>query len=600
MKPRILNLFAALAVFATITPLSAQVPNLVSHQGRVAVNGVNFNGTGKFKFALVDTTGSTSYWSNDGTSNAGSEPVVSVSLPVTMGLYSVLLGDTVLPLDPPSTSTMAEMPASVFQNNDVRLRVWFNDGINGFQKLTPDQRLAPNGYLPDGAVSNNKLAAGAVGAANLAPGAVWKLDAPDGSPTGAVQVDNNGNLTFTGTIAGNGAGLTSINAANLTGSVPGATLTSVPSTSLTGIISEARLPAMVARTNVSNNFIGPQFVNGGFNASGTAVLGAVGIGTNSPARPLQVGNASVEGSLGMMRFASRGSGITASWARYWDVGVPVSSTDITGRNLSFIVDDPQLGNDPELMIDWFTGDVGIGVPYPEADLHLYSESNPTILRIQSGGTPGRGRVEFWSNPTDDINEWRPGYIESTDSGNFTGVMRFVVNGTGNKAGSLETMRLVNGKVGIRTIPTYELDVNGNAYVSGQIISGTAMFAPAFNTTSDRDVKENFESIDPREMLEKVVDLPLSRWNFKNDPNVEHIGPMAQDFHAAFATGTDDKHIATVDADGVALAAIQGLNAKLEEKDHKINELEDRLAALEEMIGRLPATKTESNRTTETP
>ena len=46
-------------------------------------------------------------------------------------------------------------------------------------------------------------------------------------------------------------------------------------------------------------------------------------------------------------------------------------------------------------------------------------------------------------------------------------------------------------------------------------------------------------------------------------DLEHIGPMAQDFHAAFGVGADDKHIATVDADGVALAAIQGLNQKVE-------------------------------------
>ena len=59
--------------------------------------------------------------------------------------------------------------------------------------------------------------------------------------------------------------------------------------------------------------------------------------------------------------------------------------------------------------------------------------------------------------------------------------------------------------------------------------------------------------------------------------------MAQDFHAAFGLGADDKHIATVDADGVALAAIQGLNEKLKEKDAKIEAMEKRLADLEELI-----------------
>jgi len=53
--------------------------------------------------------------------------------------------------------------------------------------------------------------------------------------------------------------------------------------------------------------------------------------------------------------------------------------------------------------------------------------------------------------------------------------------------------------------------------------------------------------------------------YKFDSTTKHLGPVAQDFHAAFGLGTDDKHIATVDADGVALAAIQGLNQKVMEE-----------------------------------
>ena len=82
---------------------------------------------------------------------------------------------------------------------------------------------------------------------------------------------------------------------------------------------------------------------------------------------------------------------------------------------------------------------------------------------------------------------------------------------------------------------------------------------------------------------KVAAMPISRWNFKGDEGTPHVGPMAQDFHAAFGLGTDDKHIATVDADGVALAAIQGLNQKLEEKireqDREIEQLKRMMKAL---------------------
>ena len=117
----------------------AQVPQLINFQGRVVVGSVNFTGNGQFKFALVNTDGSNTYWSNDGTSTAGSQPTASVILSVNQGLYSLLLGDS-------SLTNMSAVPASVFSNTDVRLRVWFNDGTHGFQLLTPDQRIASVGY----------------------------------------------------------------------------------------------------------------------------------------------------------------------------------------------------------------------------------------------------------------------------------------------------------------------------------------------------------------------------------------------------------------------------------------------------------------------
>ena len=144
---------------------SAQVPNLVNYQGLVAVGATNFTGTGSFKFVLTNAAGNITYWSNDGTGSGGAEPANAVSLTVAKGLYSVLLGDTTL-------GNMSAIPASVFVNPDVRLRVWFNDGTNGSQLLSPDQRLAPNSYLADGTVSATKIANGAVGSAQIGSNAV--------------------------------------------------------------------------------------------------------------------------------------------------------------------------------------------------------------------------------------------------------------------------------------------------------------------------------------------------------------------------------------------------------------------------------------------
>lgn len=96
--------------------------------------------------------------------------------------------------------------------------------------------------------------------------------------------------------------------------------------------------------------------------------------------------------------------------------------------------------------------------------------------------------------------------------------------------------------------------------------GNLFTAGAVNGISDRNVKTDFTAVDTTALLEHVVALPIQRWRYKNDQATRHIGPVAQDFHAAFRVGTDDKHIATVDADGVALAAIQGLNRKLEKEN----------------------------------
>jgi len=121
--------------------------------------------------------------------------------------------------------------------------------------------------------------------------------------------------------------------------------------------------------------------------------------------------------------------------------------------------------------------------------------------------------------------------------------------------------------------------NGDTYVRG------------VQLTSDRNAKENFKPLDPQDVLARVATLPVQSWNFKGDSET-HVGPVAQDFHAAFGLGPDDKHIATVDADGVALAAIQGLNLRLEaqvkEKDAQIQALKEAVAELKAIVGSLTA------------
>ena len=241
----------------------AAVPGILNYQGKIATEGVNFEGTGNFKFALVDggtalsqratvtavinfqfvvsaivnnagsgytdvpeviitgdgtgaiahaeiqggavsaivienagsgyTTANfqvaepnsalsyITHWSHDGTSSAGLPPVSAVQIPVTAGMYAVQLGDSDIP-------GMQAIPHSTFTQQDVRLRVWFQDGSEGaYQQLTPDQRITAVGYamvaadVADGAITQNKLAAGAVTASKLATGAVTADKIADGA-----------------------------------------------------------------------------------------------------------------------------------------------------------------------------------------------------------------------------------------------------------------------------------------------------------------------------------------------------------------------------------------------------------------------------------
>jgi hypothetical protein len=110
------------------------------------------------------------------------------------------------------------------------------------------------------------------------------------------------------------------------------------------------------------------------------------------------------------------------------------------------------------------------------------------------------------------------------------------------------------------------------------LAGTA-YCQILGITSDRNAKENFAAINPRQVLAKVAALPVTEWNYKTDrKDQQHIGPMAQDFQAAFGlNGRDDKHISMADEGGVALAAIQGLNQKLEQSNAELKQQNDLLA-----------------------
>jgi len=165
---RCISMIATIGVMSAVA--AAGVPGQINHQGVVRVDGVPFNGAGLFKFAIVDPDAPSNLWSNDGsvTGGVGGVPTAAVSLTVTNGVYSVALGDT-------SVANMTDVIApSIFTDDNAVLRIWFDDGVNGEQQLSPDHKLTTAPYTDRTEIAD-------------------RLNAP-GTSIGAVTVDSTGHV----------------------------------------------------------------------------------------------------------------------------------------------------------------------------------------------------------------------------------------------------------------------------------------------------------------------------------------------------------------------------------------------------------------------
>lgn len=145
--------------------------------------------------------------------------------------------------------------------------------------------------------------------------------------------------------------------------------------------------------------------------------------------------------------------------------------------------------------------------------------------------------------------------------------------------------------------SFVVRASGGTWFYSDAASSTGVTLPAgggaWSPISDRNVKENFDFVDGCDVLDRLAGIPLQTWNYKTqDASVRHIGAMAQDFQAAFGVGEDDKHISTVDADGVALAAIQGLYELVKEQRELIDATHAELESLRNKIKRLESASVE--------
>jgi len=129
-------------------------------------------------------------------------------------------------------------------------------------------------------------------------------------------------------------------------------------------------------------------------------------------------------------------------------------------------------------------------------------------------------------------------------------------------------------------PDFEVLKNGDAVLRGTLTEG-----------SDVNVKSNIEALDGNLVLAKLDAIPVSEWSYRKDgPSVRHIGPMAQDFYAAFGLGTEETTISPRDMAGVSMAAIKALSAELKEKDAAIARQQEQISALQARLNEVDQLK----------
>ncbi|MEP6960487.1 MAG: tail fiber domain-containing protein [Acidobacteriota bacterium] len=202
--------------------------------------------------------------------------------------------------------------------------------------------------------------------------------------------------------------------------------------------------------------------------------------------------------------------------------------------------------------------------------NILTVSGPTLQPYTSNAN-----LNFGLRPSGNGTQAALTIYDSSTGGNQYGQLQMVSSGvaefrigaganSGNQPDIVfslgsERMRIVGltGNVGIgTTTPTLgPLTMASGAYVSA---GGT------WTNASDRNLKEGFATVTPADILQKIDGLSITQWNYKSEgPTVQHIGPVAQDFYAAFHLGNSSTSISTIDPAGIALLGIQALDQKIE-------------------------------------
>ncbi|MES1243881.1 MAG: tail fiber domain-containing protein [Acidobacteriota bacterium] len=269
--------------------------------------------------------------------------------------------------------------------------------------------------------------------------------------------------------------------------------------------------------------------------------GRVGFRTSTPVLDLHVNTSNTPA----LRLEQNNSG--GFTAQTWDIGANEANffvRDVTGGSkLSLRIRPGAPTSSIDISSD---GDVGVGTASPAAKLHASTSAGATATLLQ-----------LTNNAASRINLEDTAAAATWGINNVSGNLNMIKSGVGSNAFSL---------TGAGTLTVFDLI-----------------------ETSDRTLKTDIVPVAPEEILAKVAGLPVSTWRFKTGtPDVLHLGPMAQDFSAAFGLGHDDRHINPLDVAGVSLAAVQALNKQVLEKDAEITKLQQQNAELAQRLSNLEA------------
>ena len=197
-----------------------------------------------------------------------------------------------------------------------------------------------------------------------------------------------------------------------------------------------------------------------------------------------------------------------------------------------------------------TGDkVGIGIDTPTELLHLKVASGPDL----------KMRLEQSAN-----NAWAYAVIENNVQ----------------RPNSFRISKQGSGGPEVDIIGRFDPGGQPTMLVDGSIQATNVTFS------SSRELKTDFRAIDSTDMLNRVSQLEMGSWQYKQGSPGKHIGPVAEDFEKVFELGTNGKTISVVDANGIALAAIQGLYVEVQKRDMAIESLAAQLADLQGQIDSL--------------